>query len=420
MLLILGIFLNYPLGINVFGLPLTTQKVTMIIAIILLIPKLMYGSHPISRLITPITFPFAFLIIIATLSSLQAKYPQASFQGLITLLLIVIGIHIIYFLIQISDPVRIRQVLSIGITVIFFVFSALVIFYFLKEGNLVRRLSGTFANPNEFGAMVLMIIPIILAGMEREDMKFTLLGGISCILVLVVIYLTYSRATYLATFFLIGVITVGNLVYPSSKQKSILNKKMWLGILIIIILGFLMYKVLPSESFEFGVERYQSTFANGKLNLGASSIRKRYSAIWVALKLFWESPFLGIGMKNFNAYSIALLRVGLMPATENTYLNVLTELGLFAFAVFLYILYCIFRKLLENKKQLKDDYLQSLNKYLTYSFITFLFMMMTNDFLYDIRVFWLWAIIIISLQKLDERLTQYTVEKVEVKDFNRI
>ncbi len=404
MFLILSIFLNYPLGVDILGLPLTTQKVGMIITFILLFPLLLSTRYPISNLKTPFTLPFLFLIITASLSSLVAKYPEASYKSIITLLLIFIAIHIIYISINISDPKRIKQGLSFGITGIFIVLLGLAIYQFVREGNLIGRMTGTFRNPNEFGAMVLMILPVTLADIEGGNLKLAVLGEICLALSLVAIYFTYSRATYLATLFFTGVIIIGNSIVHRGKTSIRLNKKKWAGISLIIIIGFLIYYAVPKKIFGRGVERYQSIFTEGGLNLGVSSINMRYNAIWVALKLFRENPFLGIGMKNFKAYSTHLFGVGRLPATENTYLNVLTELGLFGFFIFMYIIFRVFSTLIENQKELKTHHLKCLNKYLTYGFIAFLFLMFTNDFVTDLRAFWIWVAVIVSLKSLDEKL----------------
>ena len=385
----------------------------MIITLSLLFPLFLSIKYPISNLKTPFTLPLLFLIIIASISSLFAKYPEASYEGIITLLLIFIAIHTIYFLINISDPRRVKQVLTLGIPCIFIVLLGLSFFQFIRKGELIGRMTGTFLNPNEFGAMILMILPVILAGMEGEDTKLVWLGAVFSVLSFIAIYFSYSRATYLATIFLIGVIIMGNSIFTYQKKTIILNKKMWIGISIIVLMGFYIYYVVPTEFFQHGVERYQSIFEYSRLNLEASSINMRYNAIWVSLKLFRENPFLGIGIKNFNAYSTHLFGVGSIPATENTYLNLLTELGLFGFFIFIYIIFRIFITLIENQREIKTSYLKCLNKYLIYGSITLLFLMATNDFLDDLRVFWVLAIVIISLKGLDERLIMYYGESEE-------
>ncbi len=88
-------------------------------------------------------------------------------------------------------------------------------------------------------------------------------------------------------------------------------------------------------------------------------------------------------------------------------------MGLLGFFIYIYIIFKVFRTLIENQKKIKTAYLKCLNKYLTYGFITFLFLMTTNDFLDDLRVFWMWAIVIISLKGLDERFIMYYGESKE-------
>lgn len=413
LLLIISILLNYSLGFNIFGLLITSQKIGMIIALSLIFPLFLSIKYPISNLKTPFTLPLLFLIIIASISSSIARYPEASYRGIITLVLIFIAIHILYFLINISDPRRIRQVLTLGIPCIFIFILGLSIIQFISKGELIGRMTGTFRNPNEFGAMILIILPVILAGIEGEDTRLVWLGAVSSVLSFIAIYFSYSRATYLATIFLIGVIIVGNSIFTYQKKTIRLNKKMWIGISIIVLMGIYIYYVVPPEFFQYGVERYQSVIEYRGFSFEASSLDQRYSAIWLSLRFFRENPLLGIGIKNFNAYTTHLFGVGNVPANENTYLNLLSELGLLGFSIFIYIIFKVFRTLVENQREIRDSYLKCLNKYLMYGYITLLFLMGTNDFLDDLRVFWMLPVVIISLKDLDKRLIMYYGESEE-------
>ena len=402
--LIVSILLNYSLGLVLFGLNLTTQKIGMIVVTLFLLTHFLSYRKPISQMKNPFTIPVLLLIAIAFLSYLNNDFPQKSLQGIITLFLIFFAIHILYSLILISNPERIKQVLSYGITLIFIILLGIAIINFVKEGRIIGRMTGTFTNPNEYGAMVLMILPVVLTGIEEGDTKLVWTGGFCAALALLTIFFTYSRATYLATLVFLAVIFIGNSIIHSENKKFLLNRKVLIGIFLIFLMGFLIYRVIPQEFFESGVQRYQSLFADSGLNLGDSSLNKRYNVIWVAIRIFKENPLLGVGVKNFVPYTSYLLGPGRATATENTYLKVLSEMGLLGFSIFLFIIYRIIRTLIENHRKLKVQYLRCLNKYLTYGFITFLFLMFTNDFLVDLRVFWLWVIVIVSLTSLDEKL----------------
>lgn len=411
--LIISIFLNYVLGLKIFGLPLTTQKIGMIVALLLLFPKLLSEKEPLSQIKNNLTFPVLILTIIAFLSFLRSNYPENSLQGLVTISLIFCAIHIIYYLIVVSNPERIKQTLSYGLISILIIFFSIAIINFIKGGELIFRLRGTIRNPNAYGAMALMALPVVLAGIEEGDIKLVWMGGFCGVLALLTIFLTYSRATYLTAFVFITVILIGNSIVHFNNKRFSLNKKVLLGTFLLVITGFLIYRVIPERFFEHGIERYQSIFAGGQLNLGDSSITKRYNAIWVAIRFFKENPLLGIGVKSFESHTSFLFGYWGGLATENTYLNVLSEMGLLGFSIFLFIIYRIFKTLIENHYTLKVTYLKCLNKYLTYGFITFLFLMFTNDFLTNLETFWIWAIITISLKTLDDRLIMYSGESKE-------
>ena len=99
-------------------------------------------------------------------------------------------------------------------------------------------------------------------------------------------------------------------------------------------------------------------------------------------------------------------------ATENTYLQVLSEMGIIGFGVFALILAIAFQLLL-NGRRFFDPQLKRLAHYMLYGFITFLVLMLTNDFLYSLRVFWIWIWVIMGLSTLDNNIKRQAKQSEE-------
>ena len=324
-LVLVTIFLNYPVGFKILGQPLTTQKIGLMVAFCLVFPALCIEKIPLSRIKTPLTLPLLLLIISALASSLKSKDLGESYERIITLFLIFLALHIIYILIVFSNPKRIKQVILFGIPMTLIILLGVAIYQFIMKGELIGRMTGTFSNPNELGGMILMALPLILAVVELGNGKLKWIGIPCAFICITAIYLTYSRGTYLVIPALFSIVIIGNL-FATTDKKELTNKKgLWL-IPLIILAGLILYYVLPPSFLEYGILRYRSVFANGGLNVeNDGSIYRRYNAIWVALGLIKKNIFLGVGPGAFPLY---------WSATENTYINVLVEMGLFGFSVF--------------------------------------------------------------------------------------
>jgi O-antigen ligase len=154
---------------------------------------------------------------------------------------------------------------------------------------------------------------------------------------LIAVYLTYSRSAL--------IMLVAAVITYLALQKQ--KKLAFAAIVLLIAIIFF----LPKQS--------HSTFTEGTNFLRITSGVERLDSIQTGVKIFEQSPVLGVG---FNAYRYAQHKVGLTniywqvthsgAGTDNGFLFVLTTAGIIGLTAFIYLLFCIFR---QAKSQLKQN-----------------------------------------------------------------
>lgn len=404
LLIFISIILNYSLGFEIANFPVTTQKATIGVSLFIFFIFMCVNKIPINSIITSISTILFLMFLSLIISSTRAIDVTSSYKRIISFTLIIITIHLISFLIKAIDDKSFESIMFLKLPTIFSLLMGFAIYQFVTKGLLTERMTGTFENPNEFGGMVLMFLPLTLTTMQSNKWKYKIIGIITVILSLASIYFTYSRGTYLATIFFFLILSIGEVL--RKKEKGPKDYKSIIGLfLLLIMLFFIVYYFMPENLFGFGLKRSQSIFKNGTLNLYDGSIKLRYNAVFIALRIFKNNMVLGVGPGNFIVHPFAT------SATENTYFLILVELGILGLFIFLTLLFKVFIILLENFWKLSNNKFLILNRYLLYGFITFLFLMGTNDFLYDIQTFWIWVAVIISLSNISTNKRSYFNEK---------
>jgi O-antigen ligase len=256
-------------------------------------------------------------------------------------------------------------------------------FNFLKSDNEFFKVVGTFINPNFLGVdMMIGLIAItylfLFQFSKNNLLKFLLF--FSAILMIYVLFLTQSRASWIA-------LCVGIAIFLGTSEKSILflknNKIMAFGILsAIVLLGisslYLLYK-MNTDSVD-----------------GRAFIRK------ITLSQIEEKPILGNGIFNFTGiyndnkahYFLdakrpwAEIKVGDYVAyVFNDYLQVIFEIGIIGLLLMVLILYFI----------LKDVYLNPKTRFALTLIISFCFLALFTSVLYNpnAMIYTIWALSIL-------------------------
>jgi len=195
------------------------------------------------------------------------------------------------------------------------------------SGRLFLRPYATFAHPNVLGGFLAAGLPLVLyyllnEGKDKRVIKLLSLSGF--IWGAIVLFLTYSRAAWFMFFTGIAIIFVVNFNKRITKYFS--NKKLYLPILLFLFLLSIYFPIKLSE--------YK--------NSSEGSLFERSELIYASLLTFVEKPIFGTGLNNsfLEQYKILPKSYGLfiLQPVHNSYMLLLTELGLTGFAFILLIL----------------------------------------------------------------------------------
>lgn len=194
------------------------------------------------------------------------------------------------------------------------------------------RLSGGYADPNEYAQYILVLIPLALyMAMRNTGMKRVLYWG--CVLVFFVIFMsTGSRGGVLAFIALSAILAY---YYSVGRIKQI--------IFILLALATIAYFYVPEDYWI-----RLSTILH-PVNEGDSSIDTRLINYKAAVKMFVDYPLTGVGLYNFQFRGPEYGTLEII-VVHNTYLEVLTGGGLVSFIPFMVLLADGWRKLRIRKR----------------------------------------------------------------------
>ncbi len=292
---------------------------------------------------TPLDLPILFFIFFASLSLIKSINIHHSISALYRL----ISYALIYFLVvnNIKSKIEIRKLTSsiLGVSV-FVTLYGLVEFF---TSNFAPPFS-TFPNQNIFASFLLIPLSLtlgrLLSGRERGRAKRIFLG-IMTALFLFAIITTRSRGTFLSLALI--VIFLG---YLKSKRYGLV------ALASLILISSLLPTPVNSPLVRLMTIGGKDPYAYTRISIWKS-----------ALFIIRDHPFLGTGLGTFEdafpRYSFPVegvfARFGKKASfAHNEYLQLASEIGIFALGILLWLLYAFFQKARELFKTLqgKEEY----------------------------------------------------------------
>lgn len=245
-------------------------------------------------------------------------------------------------------------------------------------GVRVLGYSGTFATGHELGAF--LAIPIVLLtsfifgeGTSRLKKIF---------LFMIILLLSYALFNGMSRTSYVG-------VYLALLILGIFKKKPTLIAMLLAVIPILF-------SFYSGhfISRIQFTFEEGIDRSTSDRL-----VIWGnALGIFIQHPFLGIGF--WGSYLPKYLNLG----PHNSFLQTLLEMGIFGFAVFIWLIRNLWLETVKTFKRTEDFFTKDVSAAFFALLVGFLFASMSAEIFYWSRIigyFWLLAGLVFVLQKID-------------------
>ena len=190
----------------------------------------------------------------------------------------------------------------------------------LVEGDRLRgAVGGMFENPNDFALnLVTFLAPTLFIVIQDKKPSRRLFASFLAVLMLAATVFTKSRSGFL------GLVAMGLVVvYYTARLKP--------GIVFgILLAGLLALPVMPSSFWN----RMDSIMNAEEDPTGSRAARVRL--LNQGLEVFAENPLTGIGAGQFQNYNGPGV-VEKWRVTHNVWLQVAAELGIFGFAVFLFL-----------------------------------------------------------------------------------
>jgi putative inorganic carbon (hco3(-)) transporter len=208
------------------------------------------------------------------------------------------------------------------------------------------RIGGPIGDPNYFAQILVVLVPLAMNRMMQEKNRWLrLLAAATLGICILTIFFTFSRGGFLS----LMVVLISMFLYRPPK--------IW-QILLLLILVVFVVNMLPDQ-FAARLSTLTDLIPGQVQVQGDVSFQGRASEATVAWMMFLDHPFLGVGASNYPVYYLQYSRrLGLDPRLEqrephDLYLEVLSEMGLSGFLVFLLILWTIFQGLGKARSDLE-------------------------------------------------------------------
>lgn len=227
-------------------------------------------------------------------------------------------------------------------------------------GSSVVRASGFVGDPNEFGVLLIAILPFAFFSYFKEkNTNKKLICALSFFTILIASLFTFSRSVLLALILIL-------LIMLFKKRKT---KESIMLLAVIALIFLLAYPELIKRLDYYSIN---------------SGIEIRQRLVYESLDVFKNNPILGSGLNTIPYFTYR------NTATHNLYIQMLAETGIFGFIFFIAILCLAFKNTFKNSSYFSNALQLSLLSYLIVNFFM--------SFLYD-KFLWL----LIALTALSAR-----------------
>ncbi len=274
------------------------------------------------------------------------------------------------------------------------------------------RVTGPLSDPNYYGQILLMIMPIGIYGIitEKRTLQRLLYLGTTSVIMLTTIF-TYSRGAFIA------LVVMGVMIVHERKLNPY---RIVVGVVIIIAL---LYPFLP-QGYLDRLLTLSDVLPQDTTMQTEKSFKGRSSEMIIAIQMFANHPLLGIGYLNYeNHYADYNAVLGLddragAREAHDLYLEVLSETGVVGFISFIGLLIGVFVGIHRAMRQFRlvgREDLVPLMAAIEAGLVSYL---ATSIFLHGAYIRYLWLLVAVALggMVLAETLVQQRRETLRVKE----
>lgn len=206
-------------------------------------------------------------------------------------------------------------------------------------GANLLRFSGTFEGPNTFALVLSSALPMgIYLARYRGGYFWKLLSTLGVITLIVATFISYTRAAIFPILFVI----IAVIIKETKRSKFAFLLFVITGAVAVVLFVPKIYwnRILAMGNIE-------------EMSVTDWSLHLRLTAAKVALKMFTEHPFTGVGLRNFIVRSGPDLYVRIVA--HNSYLEILAGTGIFGFLSLMAIFWSGIRNCLRGIRRRCED-----------------------------------------------------------------
>jgi len=337
--------------------------------------------------------------------SAALEHTSGTFRTFVTRVLFTL-----FFINFIRAPAHVRMIYILAIA--FMVVSAFTGMYgVLKGGGMYGYRATTEAavissafNPNRLAMFSIIAIGGLWYFMQSLRSVWLRLLIIPTVVVLaLVVFMTASRSGLLG----LGVAVVTILIDQRVSLNTIVTLALG-GLLLLVAI----YQFVPEKSLE-RLTTLPGT-AQAETGLGAGSLERRQYTWQIAWELVRESPFLGVGMGNWEVARYLKDPTQSTAAPHSSYLLVLVEGGIFCLAGFLLVLWQTWQNLRVCDRHMRDAtfplaHLLWIVKSCQVSFVVLIFFSIFADLWQLVILFWLVGLGIVMRRMVEQAVFEQSL-----------
>ena len=304
----------------------------------------------------------ALFLITSLFSALSSDFPETSLSNSFRILFYLV-FYLILFSLDINEKFLKKIVFTIVISGLFFSIAGIMQHYSLISlglkfilGSSVVRASGFVGDPNEFGVLLISIIPFaFFSYFEEKNLNKKLICSLTFFTILIASLFTFSRSVLLALLLILVV-----MLFKKRKTKE--------SMIIIAVIAVIFLFTYPEL-----IKRFDYYSINNGIEI-------RQRLIHNSIEVFKNNPFLGSGLGTIQFFTYR------NTVTHNLYIQLLAESGIMGFIFFILILIFACKNLYSTRKNY-------LSKTIMLALLSYLIVNLFMSFLYDK---FLWLLIILT------------------------
>ena len=290
-------------------------------------------------LINPIDIFYGLFLFVALFSFLKAENIQESiiaWSRYLTLFLTYFNLKLLLKRVNAKKTLILIFILLLAIEAFYVLYIFLTNFTFQNGLGRIRELQGLASNPNIGAFSILIKLPFLLYALLNLENKFLKIPLYFLVVVSTFdIYIISSRAAIIGLYFLlIGLILI--LLVKKNIGNQFKRVVIFFGASIIFTL------IIQNNLYNISEKNREFATISRVSNFNDNSVDERIRFSKASIDLFFENPFLGVGIGNWKITSLKKLNSEVIQYTvpyhsHNDFLHILSETGLFGLVFYIMI-----------------------------------------------------------------------------------